>query len=93
MIRPSQLLLVCLISGAAHAQASSVIKPPPGDLCHARAAKPLIGRAISEAPKPRHGYSHRFVCTTCQVTTDYNPRRLNFIFDEKTQKITALQCG
>lgn len=93
MTRTSQLLLVCLLSSTAHAQDSKIIKPPPGDLCHARAAKPLIGRAISDVPKPRHGYSHRFVCTTCQVTTDYNPRRLNLIFNEKTRKVTALQCG
>lgn len=70
-----------------------IIPPPPGDLCHARAAASLIGHPISDMPKPRHGYSHRFVCTTCEVSLDYSPRRLNIIFDKKTGKITALQCG
>jgi hypothetical protein len=35
----------------------------------------------------------RITCTTCPVTLDYDPRRLNFLFDEATGVIREVKCG
>jgi hypothetical protein len=35
----------------------------------------------------------RVACTTCPITMDYNPRRLNFFFDAETGVIKEVRCG
>jgi hypothetical protein len=32
-------------------------------------------------------------CTTCPVTQDYNPRRLNFFYETSTGIIKQVKCG
>jgi hypothetical protein len=35
----------------------------------------------------------RVACTTCPVTDDLDPGRLNIFYDERTQLITEVRCG
>lgn len=68
-------------------------KPPTADQCGARAHYDLIGKNRSEIPATPAGANWRIACTSCAVTMDYRPDRLNIFFDEKTQVIKEIKCG
>lgn len=63
------------------------------DPCGAQALQRLVGRPRSEIPVPLHPNLQRVACTTCPVTEDYNPARLNFFFDAGTGVIRQVRCG
>lgn len=67
--------------------------PPPADECGAVAAQRLVGKNRSEIPVPVNPALQRVACTTCPVTMDFNPRRLNFFFDAQTGIIKEAKCG
>lgn len=67
--------------------------PPPSDLCRAREHQHLVGRPRSEIPVPVNPSEQRVACTTCPMTMDFNPRRLNFLFDAKTGIVREVKCG
>jgi hypothetical protein len=67
--------------------------PPPRDACGAAEAQGLVGRPRSEIPVPLHPGLQRVACTTCPVTQDYNPRRLNFFYETSTGIIKQVKCG
>ena len=67
--------------------------PPPADLCRAREHQHLVGRSRTEIPVPVNPSEQRVACTTCPVTMDHNPRRLNFFFDAATGVIREVKCG
>lgn len=67
--------------------------PVKGDMCHAAAFQYLVGHNKSEAPAPVDPSKRRVSCSTCAVTMDYRPDRLNIVFDEKTGTITQVKCG
>lgn len=67
--------------------------PPPADECGAAAAQRYVGRNRSEIPVPVNPALQRVACTTCPVTMDFNPRRLNFFFDAQTGTIKEVKCG
>jgi hypothetical protein len=73
------------------------VAPPPTpvaeDSCGASALQHLIGRPRSEAPAPVKPELQRVACTTCAVTMDFNPERLNIFFNEKTGLIERVSCG
>jgi hypothetical protein len=66
---------------------------PDADSCGARDAQHLLGRPRSEIPVPVRPEVQRVACTTCAVTMDFNPNRLNFFFDAKTGLIKEIRCG
>lgn len=68
-------------------------KPPETDSCGAAAHQTLIGKNKSEIPQAPAGANWRVACTTCAVTLDYRPDRLNIFFDDKTGEIKQLRCG
>lgn len=73
-------------------------EPPPSvasntDQCGAADFQKLVGRRRSEIPVPVLPALQRVACTTCPVTQDYNPRRLNFFFDAETGIIKEVRCG
>jgi hypothetical protein len=69
---------------------------PPGDgptLCKAEQYQRYVGRNRSELPARAEGEVWRVTCTTCPVTLDYNPHRLNILFEESTGVIRDVKCG
>ena len=65
----------------------------PPDSCGAAASQHLVGRNRSEIPVPVSPGRQRVACTTCPVTQDLNPSRLNFFFDADTGVIREIRCG
>ncbi len=63
------------------------------DECRADENRQLIGQPRTRIPVPVYPALQRVVCTTCPVTDDYNPRRLNFLFDAETGLIREVRCG
>ncbi|MFN5618247.1 MAG: I78 family peptidase inhibitor [Brevundimonas sp.] len=39
------------------------------------------------------GATWRVTCTTCPVTMDYNPGRLNILYDRDTGVVREVKCG
>jgi hypothetical protein len=77
--------------------AAPASRPPPpvaaGDSCGAAALQRLVGRPRTEIPVPLEPSRQRVACTTCPVTQDYSPGRLNFFFDADTGIIKQIRCG
>lgn len=69
--------------------------PPPqaNDQCHASEYRNLVGQPRTKIPVPLLPALQRVACTTCPVTMDYNPRRLNFFYDAGTGIIKEVRCG
>jgi hypothetical protein len=66
---------------------------PANDACDAKAHQYLVGRPRSEIPVPVKPNMQRVLCTTCPMTMDHNPNRLNFFFDAATGIIKEVRCG
>ena len=66
---------------------------PSVDQCGADKLQSLVGRSRLEIPVPVYPALQRVACTTCPVTMDYSPRRLNFFFDAETGIIKQVKCG
>ena len=60
--------------------------------CDAAAAQSLVGTHVGAVTFPADA-NVRVVCTTCPVTEDYNPYRLNIFFDEETGVVERVSCG
>lgn len=67
--------------------------PPQTDACGAAELQGLIGHPRTEIPVPVQPDRQRVACTTCPVTQDYRPERLNFFFDAGTGLIREIRCG
>jgi hypothetical protein len=70
--------------------------PPPTasrDECGADDYQRLVGQPRSKIPVPVNPALQRVACTTCPVTMDFVPRRLNFLFDAETGLIREVKCG
>ena len=63
------------------------------DTCGAAAQSPLLGTDYRQVPPAPAGKAMRVLCTTCPMTMDFNPQRLNIIYDEKSGLIRRLTCG
>jgi hypothetical protein len=76
-------------------EASALPMPPPAekDQCGAADLQALVGRPRSEIPVPVDPARQRVACTTCPVTMDHDPRRLNFFFDADSGLIKQIRCG
>ena len=64
-----------------------------GDRCGAAEMQGLIGKLRTEIPIPIDPAKQRVACTTCPVTMDFSPERLNFFFDAATGVIKEVRCG
>jgi len=80
---------------AAPLQITPIPRPeaPARDQCGAAALQGLVGRPRTEIPVPVDPNRQRVACTTCPVTQDFNPARLNFFFDADTGLIKQVRCG
>ncbi|QLQ13065.1 MAG: hemolysin [Brevundimonas sp.] len=63
------------------------------DQCRASAYQAYVGRHRSTLPARPEGAVWRESCTTCAVTMDYNPRRMNIVYNDRTEIIESLRCG
>ena len=63
------------------------------DQCGAAELQALVGRPRTEIPVPLNPNRQRVACTTCPVTEDVDPGRLNFFFDPDTGRIKQVRCG
>lgn len=61
--------------------------------CRAERFQAYVGRNRSELPPRPAGETWRVTCTTCAVTMDYQPARLNIVYDERTGVIRQVKCG
>ena len=66
---------------------------PTADLCRAGELQWLVGKPKTEIPVPVDVVNRRVTCTTCPVTEDYAPQRLNIFFNEQTQIVEQVRCG
>ena len=66
---------------------------PVRDQCGADSLQSLVGRPRSEIPVPLAPDRQRVACTTCPMTQDYRPDRLNFLFDADSGVIRKISCG
>ena len=71
--------------------------PPPaqasGDQCGAAEMADLVGKPRTDIPVPVDPSRRRVYCTTCTVTQDYDPTRLNIVIDSQTGLIKEVKCG
>ena len=67
--------------------------PEPPDYCGARPLQYLVGQHRTLIPVPIHPNGRRVTCTTCPVTMDYSPQRLNIFYDQATGIIKEVKCG
>tara|TARA_R110002124_G_scaffold130461_2_gene292401 strand:- start:639 stop:953 length:315 start_codon:yes stop_codon:yes gene_type:complete len=63
------------------------------DLCRAGELQWLVGRSRNDIPVPVDVINRRVVCTTCPVTMDYSPYRLNIFFNAQTNLVEQVRCG
>ena len=69
---------------------------PPDDgpaQCKAEQYQRFVGRNRSELPEKPAGETWRVTCTTCPVTMDYSPSRLNIFYEQSTGIIREVRCG
>jgi hypothetical protein len=65
----------------------------PGDMCGASKLQWLVGRSKTDIPVPVDPSLRRVTCTACPVTMDFNPRRLNILYDEASGTVREVKCG
>ena len=66
---------------------------PTTDLCRAGELQWLVGKPKTEIPVPVDVVNRRVTCTTCPVTEDFSPHRLNIFFNEETDIVEQVRCG
>jgi hypothetical protein len=69
--------------------------PPSNELgqCKADAYRSYIGKSRLELPAAPVGETRRVVCSTCAVTMDFNPNRVNIVYDTASNLVTEVKCG
>lgn len=84
-----------LLSACAPTTGSEPATPPMDGptACKADQYQRLVGTNRSQLPQTPAGETWRVSCTTCPVTMDYNPARLNIVYDEATGVIRQVKCG
>lgn len=81
-------------AATAPVSAPPVVAPQPvADTCGAQDLQSLVGRPRTEIPVPVRPDLQRVACTTCAITMDVNPNRLNVFFDAGTGLIKEVRCG
>lgn len=66
---------------------------PTADLCRAGELQWLVGKPKTDIPVPVDIVNRRVTCTSCPITEDYSPYRLNIFFNEQTDVIEQVRCG
>jgi hypothetical protein len=89
-------LAVLFALGACAATPPAGVPAPPEDApdqCRASSYQSFVGKNRSTLPAQPAGELWRVSCESCAVTMDYNPRRLNIVYDDDTGVIEKVSCG
>ncbi|ENZ83585.1 MULTISPECIES: hypothetical protein [Caulobacter] len=65
----------------------------PKDQCGLKEAQAYVGKPRTSLPAPVDPSRWRVACTTCPVTLDYRPDRLNILFNADTGVVQQVKCG
>lgn len=68
-------------------------KSEPKDECGLKDAQQYIGQSRTSLPAPVDPSRWRVACTTCPVTMDHRPDRLNILFNADTGVVQQVKCG
>ena len=91
---PGLAALALLSAACAPVENGDGPMPPAGPgQCKADQYQRYVGRNRSELPAAPAGETWRVTCTTCPVTMDYNPSRLNIFYEQSTGVIREVRCG
>ena len=63
------------------------------DQCGLKDAQAYVGKPRTSLPAPVDPSRWRVACTTCPVTMDYRPDRLNILFNADTGIVQEVKCG
>jgi len=63
------------------------------DQCGLKDAQGFVGKPRTSLPAPVDPSRWRVACTTCPVTMDYRPDRLNILFNADTGVVQEVKCG
>ena len=66
---------------------------PEKDQCGLKDAQAFVGKNRTDLPAPVDPSRWRVACTTCPVTMDYRPDRLNILFNPDTGVVREVKCG
>ncbi len=89
-------LALTTLSCAGAAETPPAPAPTPKaaqDTCGVAKLEYLVGRNKSEIPPTPAGANWRIYCSSCLVTMDYSPARLDIVFDDKTGIVKEVKCG
>lgn len=78
---------------AANPPVGSRMPQTSADLCKAGDLQWLVGRPRTDIPVPVEVVNRRVTCTTCPVTQDYVPYRLNIFYNRETEVVEQVRCG
>lgn len=89
------LAAVGLLSACAPTTSDTVAELPADGpaACKADQYQRLVGTNRAQLPQQPAGETWRVTCTTCPMTMDYNPQRLNIVYDEASGVIRQVKCG
>ena len=90
------LAAIGLLAACAPIEGDGPAPAPPMDgpqACKADQYQRFVGTNRSQLPQTPAGETWRVTCTTCPMTMDYNPRRLNILYDQATGVIREVKCG
>lgn len=96
MKTPMLFAALLTLSACAPMEEGDMTPPPMSDApdqCRASEYKSWVGRNRSELPPKPANENWRVTCTTCPVTMDYSPQRLNILFEQSTGVIREVKCG
>ncbi|MDQ8029526.1 MAG: I78 family peptidase inhibitor [Brevundimonas sp.] len=85
-----------LLAACAPTTGSDPVAPPSEGgptACKADQYQRLVGTNRSQLPQQPAGETWRVVCSSCAMTMDHNPQRLNIIYDDATGVIRQVRCG
>ncbi len=72
--------------------ATDPAEPPMDDACQASAFQWLVGRPRADIPAVLPQPS-RVVADNQPVTMDYNPNRINVVWNHETGRVEHVRCG
>jgi hypothetical protein len=87
------LMLAACSSMAAEPAPAGPPRNPDADICHASQYQGFVGRKLTDLPPKPDGAVWRTACTSCPMTMDFNPARMNIVFDKDSEVIKSIRCG